>query len=81
MQGDRRKMLISRIAVGDWDAVLITHASFERLKMGNAFMEEYISNEIDLIEDAIRAGKQERGTVSSRNWRERKKPGKPGWKS
>ncbi len=61
LQGDRRKRLISRIATGDWDAVLITHASFERLKMGNAFMEEYIRNEIDLIEDAIRAGKQERG--------------------
>ena len=61
LQGERRKMLVSRIATGDWDAVLITHASFERLKMGNAFMEEYIRNEIDRIEEAIRAGRQERG--------------------
>ncbi len=61
LQGDRRRALMSRIATGDWDGVLITHASFERLKMSDEFMEEYVQNEIDLIEDAIRAEKQDRG--------------------
>jgi len=61
LQGDKRRQLLSRIATGDWDGVLITHASFERIKMSDEFMEEYIQNEIDLIEDAIRAEKQERG--------------------
>jgi hypothetical protein len=61
LQGDKRRQLLSRIATGDWDGVLITHASFERIKMSDGFMEEYIQNEIDLIEDAIRAEKQERG--------------------
>ena len=61
LQGDKRRALISRIATGDWDGVLITHSSFERLKMSDEFMEKYIQNEIDLIEDAIRAAKQDRG--------------------
>lgn len=61
LQGDKRRQLLSRIATGDWDGVLITHASFERIKMSDGFMEEYIQNEIDLIEDAIRAEKQDRG--------------------
>ena len=61
LQGDKRRALMSRIATGDWDGVLITHASFERLKMSDQFMEQYIEDEIAVIEDAIRAEKQDRG--------------------
>jgi len=41
LQGDKRRQLLSRIATGDWDGVLITHASFERIKMSDEFMEEH----------------------------------------
>ncbi len=61
LQGDKRRQLLSRIATGDWDGVLITHASFERIKMSDEFMEEYIQNEIDQIEDAMCTEKQDRG--------------------
>lgn len=61
LQGDKRRALLSRIATGDWDAVLITHASFERIPMSDDFMAEYIQSEIDMIEDAIRSEKQSRG--------------------
>lgn len=61
LQGDKRRALMSRIATGDWDGVLITHASFERIKMGDEFMRQYIEDEIATIEDAIRAEKQDRG--------------------
>jgi len=61
LQGDKRRQLLSRIATGDWDGVLITHASFERIKMSDEFMEEYIQNEIDKIEDAMCTEKQDRG--------------------
>ncbi|MCL1961965.1 MAG: hypothetical protein FWG56_09390 [Desulfovibrionaceae bacterium] len=50
LQGDRRRELIARIATGDWDAVVITHASFERIKMSPAFTEGYIKDVIDQIE-------------------------------
>jgi N12 class adenine-specific DNA methylase len=61
LQGDKRRTLMSRIATGDWDGVLITHASFERIKMSDGFMKQYIEDEIALIEEAIRAEKQNRG--------------------
>lgn len=61
LQGDKRRALLSRIATGDWDGVLITHSSFERIKMSDEFMKQYIEDEIALIEDAIRAEKQDRG--------------------
>jgi len=61
LAGDKRRHLLSRIATCDWDGVMVTHASFERLKMSDEFMEEYIQNEIDLIEDAIRATSKDRG--------------------
>jgi len=61
LQGDKRRQLLSRIATGDWDAVLITHASFERIKMSDMYMEEYIQDEIAQIEEAICEEKQDRG--------------------
>ncbi|MDR5727410.1 MAG: DEAD/DEAH box helicase family protein [Terriglobia bacterium] len=54
LAGDRRRTLLSRIATGDWDAVIITHSSFERIPMSEAFMKEYIRGEVEKIEDAIR---------------------------
>ncbi len=59
LQGDRRRELVSRIATGDWDGVLITHASFERIKMSDDVVREFIENEIADIEAAIRAEKED----------------------
>lgn len=59
--GDKRRTLLSRVAMGDWDAVLLTHASYERIKMSSDFMEQYIDEEIAVIEDAIRAESSARG--------------------
>lgn len=61
LAGDKRRQLLSRIATCDWDGVLVTHSSFERIKMSDEFMKDYIWNEIDLIEDAIRATSKDRG--------------------
>ena len=53
--GDKRRLLLSRIATGNWDAIVITHASFERLKMSEDFMRDLIEEEIQSIVDAIRS--------------------------
>jgi hypothetical protein len=60
LQGDKRRALMSRIATGDWDGVLVTHASFERIKMSDDHMMDFVQNEIDLIADAIKAESQDR---------------------
>jgi len=54
LAGDRRRTLLSRIATGDWDAVIITHSSFERIPPSQAFMESFINAELERIEDALR---------------------------
>lgn len=55
LQGDKRRVMLSRIATGDWDAVIITHASFERIPMGAEYMERYIEAEISQIKATLRA--------------------------
>lgn len=32
-QGDKRREFVARVATGDWDAVVMTHATFERLPL------------------------------------------------
>ena len=60
---DRRAQLFSRIATGNWDAVIVTHASFERIPLSLSARQEFITSQIDEIEDAIREQKSEsRGT-------------------
>lgn len=55
LEGDRRRELVSRIATGDWDAVVITHSSFERIRMSPAFTQTFIKELIMEIEMAVRA--------------------------
>lgn len=43
---DRRKLLTAKIATGNWDAIVVTHSSFERIGMSSAFQEEFIRGEI-----------------------------------
>ena len=79
LEGDRRRELVSRIATGDWDAIVITHSSFERIRMSPSFTKTYIEDLIHEIEMAVRAEKQ--GDRSNRiikqleamkkNWRAR----------
>lgn len=57
LEGDRRRELVSRIATGDWDAVVITHSSFERIRMSPQFTETFIKEIIHEIEMAVRAEK------------------------
>lgn len=54
LQGDRRKLMTSRIATGDWDAVVVTHSTFERLALSDATMQEFIQGEMDRIETKLR---------------------------
>jgi hypothetical protein len=55
LEGERRRELVSRIATGDWDAVVITHSSFERIKVSPQFTERFIKDIIMEIEMAVRA--------------------------
>ena len=43
---DRRKMLTAKIATGDWDAIIVTHSSFERIGMSKEYQERFLREQI-----------------------------------
>ena len=44
---NRRKRFISKIATGDYDAIIIGHSQFEKIPLSKERMQSYIQNEID----------------------------------
>lgn len=49
----KRKRLMSRIATGDYDMVVIPHSSFEFIKLSNDIQNKYIQDEIDIVQRAM----------------------------
>jgi N12 class adenine-specific DNA methylase len=43
---DRRKMLTAKIASGEWDGIIITHSSFERIGMSRDYQEKFLIEQI-----------------------------------
>ena len=61
-EASKRARLFSRIATGNWDAVIVTHASFEKIPVSLATRRNFIAAQIDEIEAAIREERADRGT-------------------
>jgi hypothetical protein len=53
LAGDNRRELLARIATGDWDGIVITQASFEKLPLGNKHIEGFIDDELHRLDEAI----------------------------
>ena len=43
---ERRKYLTAKMASGDWDAIIVTHSSFERIGMSRPFQERFLREQI-----------------------------------
>jgi N12 class adenine-specific DNA methylase len=52
-EASRRAQLFSRIATGNWDAVIVTHSGFERIPMSREAQENLLQKQIDDLEDII----------------------------
>jgi hypothetical protein len=56
---ERRKMLTAKIASGDWDGIIMTHSSFERIGMSRDYQERFLREQIkeyeQLLGDTARA--------------------------
>jgi N12 class adenine-specific DNA methylase len=44
---ERRKLLTAKIASGDWDGIVTTHSSFERIGMSRAYQERFLKEQIE----------------------------------
>lgn len=59
----RRQTLMSRIATGNWDAVIVTHSGFEKIQVSRATQEAFFKEQIEELEFAIVEQRQERGSA------------------
>jgi N12 class adenine-specific DNA methylase len=58
--GNRQKAM-SRIATGSYDAVIVSHRSFEFLPVSDELFERFVQKQLDQLEAAIYEAKAEKG--------------------
>jgi N12 class adenine-specific DNA methylase len=58
---DRRKMLTAKIASGDWDGIIVTHSSFERIGMSKDYQEKFLTEQIAEYDQLLLEHAAERG--------------------
>lgn len=64
---EARKRLFARVATGDWDAVIVAHSSFGRIMVDPEFEADFIRQQIDDIQDSLKALREATGEKKSRN--------------
>ena len=62
---ERRKRLVSKIATGDYDAIIMAHSSFERIPVSKETEKKFIDEEISQVIRAIEEAKNEEGCSRS----------------
>jgi hypothetical protein len=58
---DRRKMLTAKIASGEWDGIIVTHSSFERIGMSRDYQEKFLTEQIAEYDQLLREHAGARG--------------------
>ncbi len=58
---DRRKMLTAKIASGEWDGIIVTHSSFERIGMSRDYQEKFLTEQIAEYDQLLLEHAAERG--------------------
>jgi N12 class adenine-specific DNA methylase/SAM-dependent methyltransferase len=51
---DRRKFLTAKIASGEWDGIIVTHSSFERIGMSREYQENFLREQIAEYDQLLR---------------------------
>ncbi len=59
---EKRERLVSKIATGDYDAIIMAHSSFERISVSKETQEKFMKTEISQVEDALNMAEAENGT-------------------
>ena len=60
-QKENREKLVSKIATGDYDAIIMAHSSFEKIPVSIQTQEKFVKNEIEQIERAITSANDDTG--------------------
>ncbi|MBW3648164.1 MAG: helicase, partial [Actinobacteria bacterium] len=49
LAGSKRRLLVARVATGDWDAVLLSRSAFERLPLHPATQQAYLDSQLEQL--------------------------------
>ena len=50
----KRRELMSRIATGNWDAIIVTHSGFEKIPMSEKYRRDFFQSQLDELDSALR---------------------------
>ena len=64
---ERRKFLTARIASGEWDGIVVTHSSFERIGMSREYQEQFLREQIEEYNELLIDGATKGATKNHRN--------------
>jgi N12 class adenine-specific DNA methylase/predicted RNA methylase len=51
---DRRKLLTAKIAGGEWDGIIVTHSSFERIGMSKEYQQRFLREQVAEYDQLLR---------------------------
>ena len=63
---DKRRMLVARIATGDWDAVILSRSAFERIPLSVLAQKRYLDGQLEEMRRQIEAAKDGHGLTVKR---------------
>src|SRR4051794_17626107 len=64
---ERRKLLTAKIASDEWDGIIVTHSSFERIGMSRGYQEQFLKQQIQEYERLLSDGASRDATRAQRN--------------
>jgi N12 class adenine-specific DNA methylase len=64
---ERRKFLTARIASGEWDGIIVTHSSFERVGMSREYQERFLREEVREYDKLLKDGASANALRAHRN--------------
>ena len=64
---ERRKFLTAKIASGEWDGIIVTHSSFERIGMSRDYQEKFLREQIEEYNQLLLDGAGKNATRAHRN--------------
>jgi len=62
MTREKRKFLTAKIASGDWDGIIVTHSSFERIGMSRDYQSQFLREQIAEYDQLLREHAGDKGT-------------------
>jgi len=67
LKRERRKFLTAKIASGEWDGIIMTHSSFERIGMSRGYQEQFLKEQIAEYDQLLKDGADRNATRGHRN--------------